>query len=111
MHVTAYCTVCVSLHAHRFSAGGSCASRLVGKAAVKSSLKAITPQQLGEGEVLDEDVAREVERVGQEGGDGDGHEDAVKVTDSRVVFLILHQNSVLCLLLRLLNEEYQLLLY
>lgn len=64
----------------RLSAGGSCASRLVGKAAVAASLQSVSPQQLGEGEVLDEDVAREVERIGQRGGEGDGDEDAIKVT-------------------------------
>lgn len=70
--LTAIVTTC------RVSAGGSCASRLVGKATVASNLKSITPQQLGEEEVLDEDVAREVERVSR--GGGDGNEDAVKVT-------------------------------
>lgn len=55
-----------------------------------SSLKAITPQQLGEGEELDEDVAREVERIGRGGGDrdGDGNEDAVKVTCLLVAFIL-----------------------
>lgn len=45
-----------------------------------TSVQSISPQQLGEEEVLDEDVAREVERVGKDGGDGDGNEDAIQVT-------------------------------
>lgn len=55
-------------------------SRLAGKAAVSSStlLHSVSPEQMGEGEVLDEDVAREAERVLQGGGDGD----AVKVRDA-----------------------------
>lgn len=65
------------LPSDRSSAGGSCLSSLCGKAAVGAStlLSSVSPQQLGEGDVLDEDVAREAERVGQGGGDGD----AVKV--------------------------------
>ncbi|CAM9259808.1 unnamed protein product [Ectocarpus sp. 4 AP-2014] len=61
----------------RSSAGGSCLSSLCGKAAVGASTlrSSVSPQQLGEGDVLDEDVAREVERVRQGGGDGD----AVKI--------------------------------
>ena len=60
----------------RHFAGGSCASRRASRAAVAASTHSLSPQQLGEGEALDEDVAREVERIGQGGGDGD----AVKVT-------------------------------
>ena len=63
----------------RHFAGGSCASRQASRAAVAASTYSLSPQQLGEGEALDEDVAREVERIGQGGGDGD----AIKVTAHR----------------------------
>lgn len=85
-HVLGLCRLyeilCVSPPSNRSSAGGSCLSSLCGKATVAAStlLRSVSPQQLGEGDVLDEDVAREVERVGQGGGDGD----AVKVIDDSV---------------------------
>lgn len=54
----------------RISAGGSCASILFGKLSLGTGMQNLSPQHLGEGEALDEDVAREVQRVDQGGADG-----------------------------------------
>ncbi|CAN0348380.1 unnamed protein product [Pylaiella littoralis] len=66
----------------RLSAGGSCLSGLAGKATVAVSTHSLNPQHLGEGESLDEDVAREAERVGRGGGDGD----AIKIDSVTKVY-------------------------
>lgn len=80
-HALGLCGACCNpFGVLRSFAGGSCASRQVDKAAVAASTLSLSPQQLGEGDTLDEDVAREVERIGQGGGNGD----VVKVTSTGI---------------------------
>ena len=72
-----YCLIIISSHLQlprfydRSSAGGSFISRLFGKVAVSRSLRKLTPKQLGDEDVIDEDVKEEMERVPNGGADSD----------------------------------------
>lgn len=85
MCVCARARICACTGYRRQSAGSSALSGLCGQASLATRTRRLTPLALGDEDQIDEDVAREVQRVA--GGDADS--DVVKVSTRFVTQYLL----------------------